>query len=103
MKKGYINSVNIVNVVELTADLFRQMNKEITYSPNKGEKASEMHFVADLLKDLVDTAYPAKENSPVENIVTEKTYMDFMKSIGVPEYLIPGYEEWKIIIVQGEK
>ncbi|MDR7856023.1 hypothetical protein [Tissierella sp.] len=58
MKKYQISPGQIPHLVRLTADLFNTMNKEVAYSPNKGEKATQMHFVVDLLKDLVDTAYP---------------------------------------------
>lgn len=111
MKNNYINPFSIVNVVELTADIFRRMNKEITYSPNKGEKATQMHYVADLLKDLVDTAYPietepAKTKQPNNNFVTEsekkkvkklayKKFIDLMERGNFPKMLIPTFEEWE--------
>lgn len=67
MKNYQISPGQIPHLVRLTADLFREMNKEITYSPNKGEKANHMHFVVGLLQDLVDTAYPMAENHGLEN------------------------------------
>ena len=69
MGKNGISPGQIPHLVRLTADLFREMNKEIK-SPNdnpanKLEENKEMHFVADLLKDLVDTAYPKEEREPL--------------------------------------
>lgn len=58
MKNYQIGPVQMPHLVRLTADLFRNINEEIDYSP---VKAKHMHFVADLLKELVDTAYPIKE------------------------------------------
>ncbi|OZV12288.1 hypothetical protein CIW83_09315 [Tissierella sp. P1] len=62
MKNYQINPVNIASLVELTANLFKTMDKGIPYCPNRNEKATQMHFVADLLKDLVNTAYPRQES-----------------------------------------
>lgn len=61
LKNYQIHSVDIANIVELTAGLFRTMNKEIPYRPNRNDKANQMHFVVDLLKELVDTAYPVEK------------------------------------------
>lgn len=66
MKNYKINAVLMPHLVRLVADLFKDMDKEIPYSQNRNEKANQMHFVADLLKDLVDTAYPM-ENNNIEN------------------------------------
>lgn len=65
MKNYQISPGQIPHLVRLTADLFREMREE-TKSPNnnpinKLEEKNQMHFVADLLKDLVDTAYPMQE------------------------------------------
>lgn len=59
MKNYQISSGQIPHLVRLTADLFREMNEEIDPVLRPGH----MHFVADLLKDLVDTAYPIKDNN----------------------------------------
>lgn len=56
MKTYQISPGQIPHLVRLTADLFREMNNETTVATRC--KPNEMHFVADLLKDLVDTAYP---------------------------------------------
>ena len=57
MENNKINSVQIPYLVRLTADLFREMNEEIDPVLRPGH----MHFVTDLLKDLVDMAYPRDE------------------------------------------
>ena len=72
MKNYRISPINIANTVELTADIFRQMNKKIGYNPNGREKATQMHFVADLLKDLVETAYPMATGGVVSQETLEK-------------------------------
>lgn len=59
MKNYQISPGQIPHLVRLTADLFREMNNEINIGPQA--KTNQMHFVADLLKDLVDTAYPMEE------------------------------------------
>lgn len=59
MKNYQISSGQIPHLVRLTADLFREMNNEINIGPQA--KTNQMHFVADLLKDLVDTAYPIED------------------------------------------
>ncbi len=72
MKNYQISSGQIPHLVRLTADLFREMREE-TKSPNnnpinKLEEKNQMHFVADLLKDLVDTAYPMENNNIEDEI-----------------------------------
>lgn len=59
MNNKKISPGQIPHLVRLTADLFREMNEEIdpVLRPN------QMHFVADLLKDIVDMAYPIKDNN----------------------------------------
>ena len=57
MKNQKINPGQIPFLVRLTADLFREMNHEI----DSVLRPAHMHFIADLLKDLVDTAYPMEE------------------------------------------
>lgn len=57
MKNYKISSGQIPFLVRLAADLFREMNHEIDKSP---QKAIHMHYVADLIKSFVDTAYPIK-------------------------------------------
>ena len=66
MKKYQVRPGQIPHLVRLTADLFRKMNEE-TKSPNHNpsnlrDEVTQMHFVAELLKDLVETAYPIEEN-----------------------------------------
>lgn len=65
MKNQKINPGQIPHLVRLAADLFREMREE-TKSPNCNptnlrDESTQMHFIADLLKDLVDTAYPMQE------------------------------------------
>lgn len=64
MKNYQISSGQIPHLVRVTADLFKTMNQEIE-GPIV-DKSKYIHFVADLLKDLVDTAYPM-ENNNIEN------------------------------------
>ena len=70
MENKKISPRQIPFLVRLTADLFRNM-REKTKSPNNNpinlrDEAIQMHFVTDLLKDLVDTAYPTEDNN-IEN------------------------------------
>ena len=88
MGKNGISPGQIPHLVRLTADLFREMNKEIK-SPNdnpanKLEENKEMHFVADLLKDLVDTAYPEEEKTsaiPVPCEIEKEIYKELDKEL----------------------
>ncbi|MGJ0847467.1 hypothetical protein ACR77J_12320 [Tissierella praeacuta] len=66
MKNYQISSGQIPHLVRLTADLFREMNQEVTGIGATRYVPSHMHFMADLLKDLVETAYPM-ENNNIEN------------------------------------
>lgn len=72
-----INPGQIPFLVRLTADLFREMNQEIDPVLRPGH----MHFVAGLLKDLVDTAYPMEEKQN-----TEDDFVDIKNLIKVAEF-----------------
>lgn len=107
MKNYQISPGQIPHLVRLTADLFREMNKEIDPVLRPGN----MHFVADLLKDLVDTAYPienepAKSKQPDNSSTTEnenkkikelayRYFVDLMRLRSVPKHLIVTFEEWE--------
>lgn len=71
MKNNQISPSQIPHLVRLTADLFREMREE-TKAPNMNpmlqrDEHNHMHFVADLLKDLVETAYPIEESKDKYN------------------------------------
>jgi len=59
-----INPDRLTYIVKIAATLFDHTNKTINPNPNK---ISEMHFVADLLKDLVNTAYPIEPTSIINS------------------------------------
>ena len=77
MKKT-IGTYQMPGLVELTANLLRTLNKNTS---NASSKSAEMHFVADLLKDLVDTAYPMEEKQN-----TEDDFTDIKNLIRVAEF-----------------
>lgn len=58
-----INPNRIGNLSIIATTLYEHANNAVNLNPNK---AVEMHYVIDLLKDLVDTAYPM-ENNNIEN------------------------------------
>ena len=62
-----INPDRLTYIVKIAATLFDHTNKTINPNPNK---ISEMHYVADLLKELVNTAYPRQEESDTEPLIT---------------------------------
>lgn len=71
MNNKKISPGQIPHLVRLTADLFRNMREEIK-SPNDNpanlrDESTHMHFVADLLSDLVGIAYPEKESNSKHN------------------------------------
>ena len=61
MKNKYISPIQIPHLVRLTADLFNTLNKEVQAMHTSPQKAIQVNFVVDLLKDFTDTAYPIKE------------------------------------------
>lgn len=61
MKKYNLMVNQIPHLVELTADLFKTLNNEMQPVLPPAYKPDGMHFIADLLKDLVNTAYPMKK------------------------------------------
>ena len=72
MKNYQISPGQIPHLVRLTADLFRKMREEVK-SPNHNpsnlrDESTKMHYVVDLLKNLVDTAYPLEDNNDKELI-----------------------------------
>lgn len=96
MKNNQISPSQIPHLVRLTADLFREMREE-TKAPNMNpilqrDEHEHMHFVADLLKDLVDTAYPIEEKFQVQEIhfitvdelspFKHKDLIEFLKNFG---------------------
>ncbi|TCU72908.1 hypothetical protein EV204_105244 [Tissierella praeacuta] len=103
MKNYQISSGQIPHLVRLTADLFREMSEEI----DPVLRPRHMHFVADLLKELVDTAYPIKEKSENRTIdnqtITDEevnkslydAYLALAKIIGLPKRSILSFEELK--------
>lgn len=111
MKKYQINPFQLVSLSKATIDFFRDMNQSIKYNDESQAEATQMHFVADLLKDLVNTAYPietepAKTKQPNNNFVTEsekkkvkklayKKFIDLMERGNFPKMLIPTFEEWE--------
>lgn len=113
MKNYQISPGQIPHLVRLTADLFREMREE-TKSPNnnpinKLEEKNQMHFVADLLKDLVDTAYPIKEETiksiKIEDEIIKELDKEFEKLAEIARHFVPptlypeafkgGDTEWK--------
>lgn len=66
MKNYQISPGQLVMLSRMTVDFFREINQEIKYSNESPQKAIQMHYVADLLKQLVDTAYPEKEEQELE-------------------------------------
>lgn len=63
MKSKYISPVQIPHLVRLTADLFNTLNKEIQVAHASPQKAIQVNFVVDLLKDFTDTAYPIEKGN----------------------------------------
>lgn len=101
MKNYKISSGQIPHLVRVAADLFRTMNDEIKYSP---DKSTQMHFVADLLKDLVDTAYPTEEKRRGTTL-DKQVYEEFRESMlenGLSVFLIPAFEDWRRIMAANE-
>lgn len=60
MKNYQINSIQLVDLVALANSIFQFSNNNINHVDFKS-KAKHMHYVADLFKNLVSTAYPLKE------------------------------------------
>ena len=58
MKNKYISPVQIPHLVRLTADLFNTLDKEVQAMHTSPQKAIQVNFVVDLLRDFVDIAYP---------------------------------------------
>lgn len=84
MKEYQVRANQIPDLVTLAAALFRKMNEE-TKSPNHNpsnlrDEATKMHFVADLLKDLVGVTYPVKESN------MENAEIDIKNLIKVAEF-----------------
>lgn len=90
MKNYQISSGQIPHLVRVTADLLRTMNQDI--QGPQVDKSKYMHFVADLLKDLVETAYPIEEKFQVQEIhfitvdelspFKHKDLIEFLKNFG---------------------
>lgn len=97
MGKNGISPGQIPHLVRLTADLFREMNKEIKSpndnSANKLEENKEMHFVADLLSDLVDIAYPEEEPTMQYEEMKKELDIEFEKLAEVAENYVPPTED----------
>ncbi len=86
MKNYKISSGQIPHLVRLTADLFRKMNQGIANPVKGNERTIQMHFMTDLLKEIVDTAYPIEEKEPVkpmavEKISVEERYRDYAQNL----------------------
>ena len=62
MENQYISPVQIPHLVRLTADLFNTLNKEVQAMHTSPQKAIQVNFVVDLLKDFTDIAYPIEKN-----------------------------------------
>ena len=103
VKSYQISSVQIPYLVRLSADLFREMNDEIKSIGASQYTPHYMHYVADLIKDYVDTAYPIENQSiqaekeypedVLQNAYKETVYI--LKQLNVSDYLIPTFEQWK--------
>lgn len=100
MGKNGISPGQIPHLVRLTADLFREM-REGTKSPNnnpinKLEERNQMHFVVDLLKDLVDIGYPIKkgniENTEIDvnNLIKVAEFQSFDEMMEAIEEIVKG-------------
>lgn len=96
MENNKINSVQIPYLVRLTADLFREMDRGVKGIGTSRYTPQHMHFVADLLKDLVDTAYPEEEETMTANgpSETEKEMMkeldkEFEKLAEIARHIVP--------------
>lgn len=72
MFKHNIDPSQIPFLVRLTADLFRTASKEVTDLGASKYTAKNMHFIADMFKDLVNTAYPLATGGVVSKETQEK-------------------------------
>lgn len=81
MFKHNIDPSQIPFLVRLTADLFRTASKEVTDLGASKYTAKNMHFIADMFKDLVNTAYPIDQLEDEESLKKELketiAYMQF--------------------------
>lgn len=71
MFKHNIDPSQIPFLVRLTADLFRTASKEVTDLGASKYTAKNMHFIADMFKDLVNTAYPIDSLEDEESLKKE--------------------------------
>lgn len=107
MKKYNINPHKIADLVNLAANLYTFANDEVGYSPQRGEKATQMHFVADLLKNLVEMAYPIEEKNEedlprdtcdvIAYGIDGTTKKELNKAIkkAIPESIVEEYRKYK--------
>lgn len=80
-------------LVRLTADLFRTASKEVTDLGASRYTAKNMHFIADMFKDLVNTAYPIKEETiksiKIEDEIIKELDKEFEKLAEIARHFVP--------------
>lgn len=89
MKDYQISPGQIPHLLRTVADVFRNMMEEVkspnNLSINLKKESDHMHFMADLLKDLVETAYPIEESkdkyNPSNDVIDALIYALDLKPI----------------------
>lgn len=75
-----INPNRLPYIVKIATTFFEHANKAINPNPNK---AVEMHYVADMFKELVNTAYPMKDE--------EREIEKHLHVIDIPNSIDPSF------------
>ncbi|SCG82681.1 hypothetical protein DW1_1108 [Proteiniborus sp. DW1] len=96
-----INPNRLPIIAKIAIVLFEHANNTIKSNPNK---TVEMHFVADMFKKLVNTAFPLNDSSHENELREEyQNFINWSIANNVADELIPSYKDFKTIIKEEKR
>lgn len=84
----------IIALTKLAVEFFEIMNIRQNPAARSEVKAENMHFVANMLLDLVEIAYPLETNEQ-DDFKAYKNFVNFLREDNCPRIKIPTYEQWQ--------